>query len=86
MDLNLHAKQAINHLERVLGYYPFVQEDGAATVWLTHEDWHVVADLLFNMGDPTDLLPEAILEYGLTEDQRAILIRTDDCEVRIEPT
>ena len=46
MDPNLHQKQAINHLNKVLNYAPFVAEDGKATVHLTPEDWHVVADAL----------------------------------------
>lgn len=86
MDPNLHVKQALNHLNRVLSYYPMIQEGEEATVWLTYEDWHVVADMLFHMGDPTDLLPEPIQGYGLTEDQSAILLQTDDCLVRLEVT
>ena len=48
MDPNLHQQQGINHLNKVLAYAPLVASDGAATVHLTFEDWHVVADTLFS--------------------------------------
>jgi len=48
---NLHQAQGINHLNRVLGYAPFVVEDGVAVVHLTPEDWGVVSDTLFSNGN-----------------------------------
>ncbi len=84
MDPGLHVKQAINHLEKVLAYYPYVQEDGAATVALTPEDWQVVADALFRMSTPKEVFPDAIEDYTLTEDHRAIQLTTADCTITVE--
>ena len=78
MDPGLHVKQALNHLGKVLAYYPYVEEDGAATVALTPEDWQVVADALFYMDTPRELVPEAIADYRLADDQHAILLTTTD--------
>jgi len=77
MDPNLHQKQGINHLQKVLSYAPFVADGDKATVHLTVEDWHVVADTLFNMDTPRDWLPEAIRAYRLVKDNRAIELDTD---------
>ena len=84
MDPNLHQKQAINHLNRVLGYAPFVAEDGKATVHLTPEDWQVVADALFYMNTPAAMLPEAINAFRLIQDNRAIELDTDDYLIEVE--
>ena len=84
MDANLHQKQGINHLNKVLNYAPFVAEAGKATVHLTVEDWHVVADTLFQMHTPKELLPEAINAYRLTNDNRAIELDTDAYLITVE--
>jgi len=84
MDANLHQTQGINHLQKVLNYAPFVAEDGKATVHLTFEDWNVVADTLFQMNTPKELLPEAINAYRLTNDNRAIELDTDAYVIAIE--
>ena len=84
MDANLHQKQGINHLNKVLNYAPFVAEDGKATVHLTFEDWNVVADTLFHMNTPKELLPEAINAYRLIDDNRAIELDTDACVIQVE--
>ncbi len=84
MDPNLHQKQAINHLNKVLTYASFVAEDGKATVHLTPEDWHVVADALFHMNTPAAMLPEAINTYRLTQQTRAIELDTDDYVIEVE--
>ena len=84
MDPNLHQKQGINHLTKVLNYAPFVAEDGKATVHLTVEDWHVVADTLFHMDTPKELLPEAIQAYRLAEDNRVIELDTDAYAISVE--
>ncbi|HLT46231.1 MAG TPA: hypothetical protein VK002_03310 [Rubricoccaceae bacterium] len=78
MDPGLHVKQALNHLEKILGYYPYVEEGGEATVALTPEDWHVVADALFYMDTPREVIPEAITDYRLAEDGAAILLTVAD--------
>lgn len=84
MDPNLHQKQGINHMNRVLGYAPFVEEDGVAVVHLTAEDWHVVADTLFQMDTPRDMLPAAILEFGLTDGNQVIEFTTAERTIRVE--
>ena len=78
MDPGLHVKQALNHLDKILAYYPFVEEDGEATVALTPEDWQVVADALFYMDTPRALFPDAITDYRMAEDQSAILLTVAD--------
>ena len=57
MDPGLHVKQAINHLTKVINYAPYVEEDGAALVALTPEDWQVVADAMFYMDTPAEVFP-----------------------------
>ena len=84
MDANLHQKQGINHLQKVLNYAPFVAADGKATVHLTFEDWNVVADTLFQMNTPKELLPEAINAYRLINENRAIELDTDAYVIEIE--
>lgn len=84
MDPNLHQKQGINHLNRVLAYAPFVAEGGQATVHLTAEDWHVVADTLFVMNTPRELLPDAIEAFGLANENQTITLKTPDCEIAVE--
>lgn len=79
VDPNLHLKQAINHLERVLAYAPMVAEDdGTAEVHLTTEDWHVVADALFRMNTPPEAFPDAIQDYRLADENRTIRLGTED--------
>ncbi len=84
MDPNLHQKQAINHLNKVLDYAPFVAEDDRATVHLTPEDWHVVADALFRMDTPREMLPEAIKDFRLANGNRTIELDTDDYRIDVE--
>ena len=78
MDPGLHVKQAINHLNKVMAYYPYVTEAGEATVALTPEDWGVVADALFHMGTPPEVFPDTIASYGLSDDGREILLTAND--------
>jgi hypothetical protein len=84
MDPNLHQKQGINHLNKVLEYAPMVEEDGRATVHLTTEDWHVVADTLFNMNTPKEMLPEQIDEYRLTNNDATIELQTDGLVIEVD--
>jgi hypothetical protein len=86
MDPNLHQNMGIHHLNRVLSYSQFVVEDGRATVHLTPEDWHVVADTLFQMETPREMLPAEILGYRLTDNDRIIELKTADCVIDIDMT
>ncbi|NNE46860.1 MAG: hypothetical protein HKN37_09400 [Rhodothermales bacterium] len=86
MDPNLHQNMGIHHLNRVLSYSQFVVEDGRATVHLTPEDWHVVADTLFQMATPREMLPAEIVSYRLTDNDRIIELKTADCVIDIDMT
>lgn len=85
MDPNLHQKQGINHLNRVLDYSQFVADDGKAVVHLTPEDWQVVADTLFAMNTPREMLPATILDYRLANSNATIELETEDCLIAVEP-
>ena len=84
IDPNLHQIQGINHLNKVLGYAPMVAEDGRAEVHLTPEDWHVVADTMFHMETPREMLPDAILEYELKTEAKSIELKTEELTISIE--
>lgn len=84
MDPNLHQKQGINHMNRVLGYAPFVAEEGTSVVHLTPEDWHVVADTLFQMDTPKEMLPEAIQSYTLIDGNRTIELKTASLTIHLD--
>jgi hypothetical protein len=84
MDPGLHVRQAINHLEKVLAYTPYVTEGGRATVALTPEDWGVVADALFHMDTPRELFPSAITDYRMSDDGQTIELDTADCAITLE--
>lgn len=81
---NKHLKQAINHLNRVVDYAPMVAEGRDATVYLTPQDWHVVADALFKMDTPDDALPAAIQDYGLANENQTIRLTTPDYDISVE--
>ena len=84
MDPGLHVRQAINHLEKVLAYAPYVTENGRANVALTPEDWGVVADALFHMDTPREVFPDAISDYRMGDDGRTIELETADGLVVVE--
>lgn len=84
MDPNLHVKKGIEHLERVLEYYPFVQDGGEALVGLTREDWQVVADMLFAMETPREWIPDKIQEFSLDQENMNIVLKTADCLITVE--
>lgn len=84
MDPTLHQKQAVNHLNKVLNYAPIVAENDRATVHLTPEDWHVVADALFKMDTPDEMLPEGIRGYSLKNQNRTIELETDEYTIDVE--
>ena len=84
MDPNLHQKQGINHLNKVLSYAQFVRDGDRAQVHLTTEDWHVVADTLFQMNTPREMLPDAINEYRLAGNNQVIELETDGLTIDLE--
>jgi|GEM_PF-315406 len=83
MDLNLHQKMGVHHLTRVLNYAPFIAEGDRATVHLTPEDWQVVADTLFQMQTPTDMLPDAIEGYQLAHENTIIELKTSEYTIEL---
>lgn len=85
MDANLHQKRGLDHLSRVLQYYPMVQDGDTAIVGLTTEDWQVVTDTLFNMDTPRELIPSEILSYQLAQDRDVIELQMADCLITVEP-
>jgi hypothetical protein len=84
IDPNLHQKQGFNHLSRVLAFAPMVEEAGSATVHLTAEDWHVVADTLFHMETPREMWPEAIQDAKLHSEDQKIELATAERVIFIE--
>jgi hypothetical protein len=82
MDPGLHVKQAINHLNKVLAYAPYVRSGGTAVVALTPEDWQVVADALFRMDTPREVFPDALQDYRM--DGQLIVLETADGPVHVE--
>lgn len=84
IPINKHIKQAVNHLEKVLNYAPMVAEGRDATVHLTTQDWHVVADALFKLDTPEEALPEQIEDYGLADRNEVITLTTPDYDIRVE--
>ena len=84
MDPNLHQKQGVTHLKKVLQYAPMVAKGKAAVVHLTTEDWYVVADTLFQMNTPKEFLPDSIKDFRLRDDHQAIELDTDELQISIE--
>jgi hypothetical protein len=84
MDPTLHMKMGATHLERVLQYADMVVDDGRATVHLTREDWYVVADTLFQMNTPREILPDVIKDYRLINENTVIQLDTDEMVIDVE--
>ena len=84
MDPGLHVKQAVNHINRILAYAPFVRDADNAVVALTPEDWQVVADAMFRMSTPKEVFPDAILDFRLSPDQQTIELDTADGPIVVE--
>ncbi len=61
-----------------------VTTDGKAEVHLTTEDWWVVADTLFKMDTPKEMLPEAIEKFSLVNENKAIELITKDRVITVE--
>ncbi len=63
-----------------------VAEDGHAIVYLTPEDWHVVADTLFHMELEDGVLPESIQSFRRKGDDQIIELKTSDGIIDLEMT
>ncbi|MCY4673095.1 MAG: hypothetical protein OXD43_04900 [Bacteroidetes bacterium] len=84
MDPNLHQKQGVTHLKKVLQYAPMVANGNEAVVHLTREDWYVVADTLFRMNTPREFLPNSITDFRLSDDHQTIELYTEELQIRLE--
>lgn len=85
MDLNLHQKKGLEHLHKILRYYPMVQEGAQAVVGLTREDWHVLCDTLFHMDIPRDQVPAQVTGWRFSEDgEQMVLEMVDGVQVQVE--
>ncbi|MEM1096331.1 MAG: hypothetical protein AAGJ10_17165 [Bacteroidota bacterium] len=84
MDPNLHQKMGITHMNRAIQYADMVEEDGQAQVHLTREDWQVVADTLFAMHTPPEMLPDEVERYELVNEHRTIRLHTPDLIIDVE--
>ncbi|MGB0650122.1 MAG: hypothetical protein ACPG3U_00210 [Rhodothermales bacterium] len=71
-------------MNKVLGYAPMVAENGEAEVFLTAEDWHVVADTLFHMDTPREEVPQAIEEFTRSDDGQTIHFKTADLVIAVK--
>jgi uncharacterized membrane protein YgcG len=81
---NLHRQQGVNHLNKVLGYAPMVAANGKAEVFLTAEDWHVVADTLFHMETPREELPASIVDFAREGGSQVIVLTTKDLSIDVK--
>lgn len=83
MEPTLHLKQGLTLLEKVLKFYPMMQEGDKAEVALTQQDWLVLMDFVENPG-AKELLPENVEEMSVDRDSRLIHVKTNDCMVAVE--
>ncbi|MCE2502730.1 MAG: hypothetical protein J4G05_01535 [Chlorobi bacterium] len=83
MEPTLHLKQGLTLLEKVLKFYPIMQEGDKAEVELTQQDWLVLMDFIENP-DSKELIPDKVKNMRVAIDDRLIHIATDDCSVEVE--
>lgn len=83
MEPTLHLKQGLTLLEKVLKFYPMMQEGNKAEVMLTQQDWLVLMDFAENP-QSAELKPDQVQEMRVDRAERKIHIVTDDCDVEVE--
>lgn len=83
MEPSLHLKQGLTLLEKVLKFYPMMQEGDRAEVALTQQDWLVLMDFVENPASK-ELIPEQVKEMLVDREKRVICVKTDDCLVEVE--
>ena len=83
MEPTLHLKQGLTLLEKVLKFYPMMQEGDRSEVALTQQDWLVLMDFVENPG-AKELLPEKVEGMTVDREKRLIHVKTDDCNVEVE--
>lgn len=82
MEPSLHLKQGLNLLDRVLQFYPLMQEGNVSTVVLTEQDWMVLMDFTENPDAPA-IRPAAVKEMTIDRTSRTIKVETGDCVVDV---
>lgn len=83
MEPTLHLKQGLTLLEKVLKFYPMMQEGDKAEVALTQQDWLVLMDFVENPAS-REMLPANVSEMTVDREKRLIYVQTDDCNVEVE--
>lgn len=83
MEPSLHLKQGLTLLEKVLTFYPMMQEGKTSEVALTQQDWLVLFDFVQNP-ESRAITPEAVKEMRVDLDGRIIHVVTEDCDVTVE--
>lgn len=83
MEPTLHLKQGLTLLEKVLKFYPMMQEGDHAEVALTQQDWLVLMDFVENPG-AKELFPASVEEMSVDREKRMIHVKTNDCMVDVE--
>jgi hypothetical protein len=76
-------KQGLNLLDRVMQFYPLMQEGDASQVTLTEQDWLVLMDFTENP-ESKELLPPKVKDIVVDRASRTINITTDDCKVEVK--
>lgn len=76
-------KQGLNLLERVLQFYPMMQEGGKSEVVLTEQDWLVLMDFVENP-EAKEIIPPKVKDIAVDRGSRIINVGTDDCNVEVK--
>lgn len=82
MEPTLHMKQGLNLLERVLQFYPLMQEGSTSVVTLTEQDWMVLMDFTENP-EAVEIRPATVTEMRVDRASRTIHVVTGDCDVSV---
>ena len=82
MEPSLHLKQGQTLLNRVLQFYPIMQEGPTSTVSLTDQDWMVLMDFVEHP-ESAELRPERVESMAVDRTARTIHIKTTDCDVTV---
>lgn len=82
MEANLHLQQGLVLLNRILSFYPIMQNGSTSTVTLSDQDWIVLMDFIENP-ESAPLKPETVREMSVDRNTREISITTVDCAVKV---
>lgn len=83
MEPTLHMKQGLNLLNRVLQFYPIMQQGDRSVVQLTEQDWLVLMDFTDNL-DAQEHRPEQVQEMSVDRGRRTITIQVPNCLVEVK--